>query len=121
MFIFVLPEPGPAIAAPPFTGIVGGVAQWVFVRGDVASVTVSAADKLSAEDAMTIADQTWQDVAIALNLSIPRPSKYRVIKAKRATFAQTPDQVAKRPSTQTGVQNLFLAGSHVDHRPAGHN
>ena len=39
---------------------------------------------------------------------------YRVIKEKRATFAQTPDQLAFRAKTRTSYNNLFLAGDWTD-------
>ncbi len=111
---FLLPGPATGFAQSPFIGLVGGVAQWVFVRRDVASVTVSAAHQLASEHVTKIADQTWQDVASALDLHLARPPKYRVIKEKQATFAQTPGQVARRPRTRTDIPNLLLAGSYVD-------
>lgn len=92
------------------SGLVGGIAQWIFVRGDLASVTISAAGALAEEDADSIAAQCWSNVAEALNLgALPQPPA-RVIKEKRATFAQTPSGLAARPSTTTHVQNLLLAG-----------
>jgi uncharacterized protein with NAD-binding domain and iron-sulfur cluster len=34
----------------------------------------------------------------------------RIVKERRATFAQTPEQVARRPPAATRWSNLFLAG-----------
>ena len=34
----------------------------------------------------------------------------RIVKERRATFAQTPEQAAKRPSAATRWANLLLAG-----------
>jgi uncharacterized protein with NAD-binding domain and iron-sulfur cluster len=39
---------------------------------------------------------------------------WRVIKERRATFAQTPAQVNSRASTDTSIKNLFLAGDWTD-------
>ena len=36
------------------------------------------------------------------------------MKEKRATFAATPEQDIKRPSTKTDCRNLFLAGDWID-------
>lgn len=98
-----------------FLGLVGGTAQWLFVRGDIVSVTVSAADALAKGNNDVIARTVWTDVALALAISeaaeIP---PYRVINERRATIAQTPDQVARRPGPETAVTNLFLAGDWTD-------
>ncbi|MCF8499737.1 MAG: hydroxysqualene dehydroxylase HpnE [Rhodospirillum sp.] len=92
-------------------GILGGTAEWLFVRGDVASVTVSAADALAEVGEPEIITRVWRDVAQALGLNPDRPPLIaRVIKEKRATFAQTPGQVTKRPGAGTRWRNLALAG-----------
>ena len=98
----------------PLVGIVGGTAHWVFIRGDVISVTVSAADALAEESSDTIAHHTWHDVAIALGLPRATIPPNRVIKEKHATFAQTPDAIARRPATRTDIANLYLAGDWTD-------
>ncbi|MCH7551053.1 MAG: FAD-dependent oxidoreductase [Proteobacteria bacterium] len=93
-----------------FLGLSGGLGQWLFVRGGVASVTVSAADDLAEEDNASIAGRLWADVALALGLGdVPLPP-HRIVKEKRATFAQTPEQEKRRPGARTGLKNLFLAG-----------
>ncbi len=98
----------------PVLGVTGGIAQWLFVRGDVVSVTVSAAAKHTQTKNDAMAAAIWNDVRIALKLGdLPLP-RWRVIKEHRATFRQTPDEVKKRPSTQTGFRNLFLAGDWTD-------
>ncbi|MBL6958976.1 MAG: FAD-dependent oxidoreductase [Rhodospirillales bacterium] len=93
-----------------FMGLLGGTAHWLFVRGDVVSVTVSAADDLAEEAADTIAGKLWPDIVAALDLGeMPLPA-YRIVKEKRATFAQTPAESALRPNSVTDYDNCFLAG-----------
>jgi hydroxysqualene dehydroxylase len=46
-----------------FTGIIGGVSQWLWVRGNVATVTISAADALVTEDSEAIAKNVWSEIA----------------------------------------------------------
>ena len=111
---FRLSAPAGLPAELPFLGLIGGVAQWLFVRGDVASVTVSAADALAAEPAETIARRTWRDVATALDLEGDVLPPYRVLKERRATFAQTPDEMRRRPSMRDAFANMYLAGDWVD-------
>ena len=101
----------------PFIGLIGGVAQWLFVRDDIASVTVSAADALAAESAEVIARKTWNDVAAALGLERDALPTYRILKERRATFAQTPEEMRRRPSVHAGrdaFANVYLAGDWVD-------
>ncbi len=97
-----------------FLGLIGGTAHWVFPRGDVASVTVSGAVGLVDEPPATIAERLWRDIALALG----RPEKpvppYRIVKERRATFTQTPEQLDRRPSTRTRWTNCLLAGDWTD-------
>lgn len=96
--------------APALLGVVGGRAHWLFLRDDLVSVTVSAADDLAARSAEAVADLLWREIVRALDLPAGAVPPARVIKEKRATFAQTPAQLARRPGTATAWKNLALAG-----------
>jgi hydroxysqualene dehydroxylase len=39
---------------------------------------------------------------------------WQIVKERRATFAATPVQVARRPKTRTALANLVLAGDWTD-------
>ncbi len=109
----VRPAPEP-LGEAPFVGLIGGIAQWLFLRGEVASVTVSAADALAERPNDEIADLLWTDASRALGLAgAPRPTT-RIISERRATFAQTPAEVARRPPSATAWENLWLAGDWTD-------
>jgi hypothetical protein len=98
----------------PFLGLVGSWADWLFLRGDVVSLTVSAARALAGESSDAIGARLWRDTARALGLPPePRPP-LRVIKERRATFAQTPAALARRPPAKTRWRNLLLAGDWTD-------
>ncbi len=98
----------------PLLGLVGGHAQWIFLRGDVAAVTVSAADAMLDTPADELAALLWADVARAVGTpDAPLPA-HRIVKERRATFAQTPDEVARRPPARTRYANLWLAGDWID-------
>lgn len=111
---FVLDGPACLPTELPLVGVIGGTVQWIFARGDVASVTVSAASALVARSGPLIAERTWNEVARVLGQSEERLPPYRVIKEKRATFAQTPAQIRSRPGARTELSNLFLAGAYTD-------
>jgi hypothetical protein len=91
--------------------MVGGLCHWLFLRGDVASVTISAADGVAKTDADALAKAMWSEIGLALGMDdgLPLP-RCRIVKEKRATFAQTPAEVARRPEARTRFANLFLAG-----------
>ena len=95
-------------------GIVGGTAEWLFVRGDIVSVTISAANKFSGKSETEIADSMWADIRLVFGIDVSRRGPCRIIKEKRATFEQTPEQVARRPTTMMGRANMFLAGDWIN-------
>ena len=91
-------------------GVIGGLSQWVFAHGDLASVTISAAAECVDRTAEDIARTCWPEVALALALGDTPEPPSRVVKERRATFAQTPETLALRPETVTSRPNLLLAG-----------
>lgn len=91
-------------------GVLGGLAQWVFTRPGLASVTISAAGDVVDTPAEEIAARCWRDVVMALELGDAPEPPSRVVKERRATFAQTPADLALRPDTVTSWPNLLLAG-----------
>jgi squalene-associated FAD-dependent desaturase len=99
----------PPIGASPMLGVIGGTAEWIFTFEDRVSVTVSGADAIVDRDRAELAQTLWNEVCAALNISAPLPV-WQIVKEKRATFAATPEQDAKRPGAKTSWGNLFLAG-----------
>ena len=92
-----------------FTGLVGGTAEWVFVKPGVVSVTISAGNRWVDLPPVDLVARVWADVRAVTGLPEPMPA-WRVVKEKRATFAATPDQDRRRPVARTGLANLVLAG-----------
>jgi squalene-associated FAD-dependent desaturase len=106
------------VGAPAMLGVIGGTAEWIFAFPDRISVTVSAADGIVDKDRESLAQLLWADVWRALSLS-PMLPPWQIVKEKRATFAATPEQAARRPGMKTAWRNLLLAGDWTDtHLPA---
>jgi len=99
----------PPAGASPMLGVIGGTAEWIFTFPDRISVTISGADAIVDQDREDLANRIWRDVTKALDIPATLPV-WQIVKEKRATFAATPEQDAKRPGTATGWRNLFLAG-----------
>ncbi len=99
------PPPG----LPPITGIIGGAAQWLFAFPDRLSVTISAGDAWLETPREELAERIWADVAKVAGLS-GAPPRWQIVRERRATFAATPEQDARRPGTATQWRNLALAG-----------
>lgn len=98
----------------PLLGLINSTAHWLFTRGDIASVTVSAAVALADRSAEDIAAMVWPEVAKAIDCPVDTPHASRIVKERRATFVTTPAQLAKRPSARHEIRNLVLAGDYTD-------
>nr|WP_294543685.1 hydroxysqualene dehydroxylase HpnE [uncultured Rhodopila sp.] len=97
-----------------FIGLISGTAEWVFRKPGHVSVTISAANQMVDESARDIAKEVWPNVVDALGLKQAEKDEmppYRVLKERRATFAATAEQDARRPQHRTNIAaNLALAG-----------
>jgi squalene-associated FAD-dependent desaturase len=105
----VAPPPG----LPPMTGIVGGLAEWLFAFQSRLSVTISGADRLIDMQRDVLAAEVWREVAAITALPDELPP-WQIVKERRATFAATPRQAARRPGARTTLENLVLAGDWTD-------
>ncbi len=88
-----------------------GTVEWLFAFPDRLSVTISAADRLLDVPRETLAQTIWHEVAAVTALPKALPP-WQIVRERRATFAATPGENAKRPATATATawSNLFLAG-----------
>lgn len=99
--------------APLMLGVIGGTAEWIFSFPDRISTTISAADRLVDMDRDQLIALLWGDVTSTLRISDPMPP-WQIVKERRATFAATVAQSARRAKTSTDWLNLFLAGDWTD-------
>lgn len=49
-----------------FLGLIGGLAEWIFIKPGIVSITISAANHLVDRDAADLAAAIWPEVAVAL-------------------------------------------------------
>jgi squalene-associated FAD-dependent desaturase len=103
----------PPAGFPSMIGVLNGVAEWIFAFRQRLSVTISNADRLLETPRETLAYMIWQDVARTAGLSGEMPP-WQIVRERRATFAATPEENAKRPAARTRWSNLLLAGDWTD-------
>ena len=94
---------------PSMLGVVNGTVEWIFAFPNRLSVTISAADRLMDTPREALARTIWAEVSRIAGLPEELPP-WQVVRERRATFAATPAENAKRPPAQTSWHNLFLAG-----------
>ncbi len=56
----------------------------------------------------------WRDVAAAYDLPPQPMPPAQIVKERRATFAATPAEIARRPPQRTRWSNLAVAGDWTD-------
>jgi len=98
---------------PPMTGVIGGMAEWIFAFDDRICVTISGADRFLQHQRHEIARMLWHDVTRVANIAAELPP-WQIVRERRATFAATPAQNARRPGAATAWRNLVLAGDWTD-------
>ena len=103
-------EPPPG--QPAILGVINGMTEWLFAYPDRLSVTISNADSLIDRPRDELAAWIWREAAALSGLPAEQPP-WRIVKEKRATFAATPAQNARRPPARTQWDNVALAGDWI--------
>ena len=99
----------PPAGQPPILGVLNGTTEWIFAFPGRLSVTISAGDRLIDTPRESLARTIWDEVKAATGLSAALPA-WQIVRERRATFAATPAQDARRPAPPTRWRNLVLAG-----------
>jgi squalene-associated FAD-dependent desaturase len=101
----IAPPPG----QPPILGVLNATTEWLFAFPGRLAVTISAGDRLLDTPREELAKTIWAEVAGLTGLPAALPP-WQIVRERRATFAATPAQDAKRPDAETKWHNLVLAG-----------
>ncbi len=104
----------PPAGQPLLLGLVGGTSEWLFAYPDRLSVTISAGDRFFDDSRESLAERIWREVAAVTGLDPGALPPWQIVKERRATFAATPEETARRPPCATAYRNLALAGDWVD-------
>ncbi len=100
----------PPAGQPRIIGTLNATTEWIFAFPGRLSVTVSAGDRLIHAPREDLAKKIWAEVATVAGLPLDPLPPWQIVRERRATFAATPEQDAKRPGAATSWRNLVLAG-----------
>jgi hydroxysqualene dehydroxylase len=103
----------PPANLPPMMGIINATTEWLFAYPGRLSTTTSGADRLLELSREDLAATIWKEVAAIAGLSGAMPP-WQIVRERRATFAATPAENARRPGSKTALSNLYLAGDWTD-------
>src|SRR5215211_367079 len=99
----------PPAKLPAMLGVVNGTIEWIFAFPGRLAVTISAADRLLDTPREALAHTIWDEICKLAGISGELPT-WQIVRERRATFAATPAESARRPGARTAWTNLFLAG-----------
>jgi squalene-associated FAD-dependent desaturase len=103
----------PPADLPPMIGMLNSTTEWLFSYPGRLSTTISGADRLLDTSREELAGVIWKEVAQVAGLGAELPP-WQIVRERRATFAATPEENARRPGTRTAFANLYLAGDWTD-------
>ena len=99
-------------------GVIGGTAEWIFAFADRISVTVQRRRRhRGPATARTLAATSVGRCRQGAATSPAPLPPWQIVKEKRATFAATPEQDAKRPAARTALAQP-VPGRRLDRTPA---
>ena len=106
---FKLPESILSLFRNEVVGMVDSLSQWIFVKNKHISVTVSDANKYDNLSANEIANLAWNEICIYLKKTLDL-QEFRVIKEKKATYHQSPENNSLINNISNIPKNVSLAG-----------
>ena len=88
-------------------GFINTISQWVFVKKNCISITVSDANKFNSLDSDTITKEVWKEVCTFLGKNIQYENA-KIIKEKKATYIQSPKNNALiQKFNEKKINNIF--------------
>lgn len=93
-----------------YMGVKNGLAQWIFVNGDILSATISNTEQIQFSK-QKLAAKIWQEICQIRGVEAAFVPPYTILKYARATILQDEDNNNLRPTTcKMEYKNLFIAG-----------
>lgn len=93
-----------------FYGLLDSPLHWIFVKENHFNIVISDADYLVDKTKEEILKFVIEELVQYTSIKDEDVQRYKIIKAKRATFVPNINTLDKRPNNKTPIKNLFLAG-----------
>ncbi len=94
----------------PFYAFIDSRLHWVFNHGEYITTVTSGADDLIEKSQGELLKIISTELSAYLGINRENISRYKMIKEKRATFVPNKENISKRPTAKTKLENVFLAG-----------
>ncbi len=90
-------------------GMINSKSQWIFIKDNYLSVTISDANIFNEESQEKISKNVWKEICSLMNKEILMP-EYQIIKEKKATFVQSPYNFQLIKKINNLPKNLLICG-----------
>ena len=94
----------------PFYAFIDSRLHWVFNHGRYITTVTSSADEFIEKSKEELFSIISSELSTYLGINREKITRYKIIKEKRATFIPNKENLLKRPSAKTKLENVFLAG-----------
>ena len=97
-----------------FYGLIDSPVHWIFNKNSHINLVISDANHLMQKSADELYEMCLRELKLFTTISESDIQSYKVLKEKRATFIPSNHIINSRPSSNTKINNLFLAGDWID-------
>ena len=98
----------------PILGMLNSVTHWVFLKKNYISITISSANKYNDLDSEKIAKLVWNEISQGLGISEINIPNFKVLREKKATYQQSPQNYKLIQEINSLPLNLRLAGDWTE-------
>ena len=98
----------------PILGMLNSVTHWVFLKKNYISITISSANKYNDLDSEKIAKLVWNEISQGLGISEINIPNFKVLREKKATYQQSPQNYKLIQKINSLPLNLRLAGDWTE-------
>lgn len=100
--------------SPPIIGVINSLTHWIFLKKDYVSITISSANSLLKLSSEELASKVWTEVKQTLEISQDEVPEFKVLKEKKATYEQSPENTNLVKNIKNLPKNLIICGDWTE-------
>ena len=93
----------------PIIGFINSITQWIFVKSNHLSITVSNANDLNSANTDELIAQVWNEISKYIKKKIIYES-VQIVREKKATYVQSPNNINLVKKFNKIPENMIIAG-----------